>query len=144
MKGKRNDALRDAVLEYFREYHKATNHMPTMQDCADVLGVTRQIVKHYVNGFERQGIMKIVSRRVYFCNGQGEVTDQRKISSAETNAKKAEAGKKVAKMLRTGTSRKGAGTIAERIEAIVNRAKQEGSIYYSRPQVVVLNGEKVG
>lgn len=135
--------MKKKVLAFYREYFAEHRKTPTLRVCAEALGISHMTVAHHVEMICRDGNLVRNNRKLYLAKNH-KMINVRKNYHVETNQKKAEAGKKVAEMLRSGTSRKGAKTIAQRIEDIVNRAKEEGTIYYPRPKVVVLIGQKQG
>lgn len=151
---RKNDERRDAIWNYFKDYYEMTGRCPTMQECGDVIGATKSAVKHYIVGFEREGKMKIVKRKVYFTNPDGTILKP-KGHSEKVSKQKAEAGRAGAEALKkrsleTGISRFNPGLAkdARKIEANINRivenAEKNGTLYRPRPVFVVLVGEKVG
>lgn len=151
-----NHERRKAVLDFYKQYFEEHGHTPSMQQCAKALDVHRAVVKHYVSVFEREGLMRVISRRVYLVLN-GKVIDQRKAHNESTYQKKARAGREGAKRLREAAERNGISPsafaripakddekIEERMALIVEKAKQNGTYCHPRPKVVYLIGQKAG
>lgn len=151
----KNNERREAIWNYFKDYFDMAGVCPSMRECGDVIGASKSAVKHYIMGFERDGKMKIVKRKVYFTNEDGTIIEPRKGHSEKVSKQKAEAGRAGAEALKrlaieTGVERFTAGmgrdeaTIRMNIERIVAKAEKNGTLYHPRPKLVVLIGEKVG
>lgn len=150
----KNNERREAIWNYFKDYFDMAGRCPTMQECGDVIGASKSAVKHYIMGFEREGKMKIVKRKVYFTNADGTIIEP-KGQGEKFSKQKSEAGRAGAEALKkrsieTGISRfnpglaKDASKIEANIEAIVKRAEENNTLYRPRPVFVVLKGEQVG
>jgi hypothetical protein len=154
---KKNLERRELIWKFYQEFHEKNGHCPTFQACADALGLTRPIVKHYIDTLAREGKVKIITRRVYMVGDDGKVIDQRKAHNEATYEKKARAGRAGAAKLRRAAEEQGISPsalaripakddakIEKRIQNIVARAKEDGSYCHPRPVYVVLVGQKTG
>lgn len=148
----RNDERREAIWQYFKDYHEMSGRCPTMQECGDVIGASKSAVKHYILGFEREGKMKIIKRRVYLLDDNGNVIDKRKSLNQKVRRQQGVAGAEALKKLslEKGVERFTAGmgadeaSIQRNIERIVENAIKKGTYFHPRPNYVVPIGQKVG
>lgn len=144
----KNHLRRQEVLSFYMNYAKKNQALPTLQQCAIHLNVSRAVVKHYVDTFEREGQFRGVLKLAKI--------DQRKNMSADTNLKKAAGGRAGALKLKKMAFDAGVQfnafaripgqdevDIEERIDKIVKKARKAGTLF--RPQYVSMhNARKVG